>query len=73
MPVAGTLTVSGTNVTVNFTGAASDTPAVFHLQSSATVNGPYADDNSAVVTGSAGTFQITTTVNGDTRFYRIRR
>jgi hypothetical protein len=73
VPVAGTMTVSGANVTVSFTGGTSDTPAKFHLQSAATVNGPYTDDNSAVITGSGGTFQVTTSMNGAMRFYRIRR
>ena len=35
--------------------------------------GVYADDNSAVITGSAGSFRAATAPNGNTRFYRIRR
>jgi hypothetical protein len=65
--------VAGGTVTINFTGGGSDTPGQFALQSSATVNGVYADDNSANITGSGGTFQATTAVSGATRFYRIRR
>jgi hypothetical protein len=64
--------VSGT-VTISFTGASGDPASAFHLQSSATVDGTYLDDNSAIVTGSNGAFQATTAVNGASRFYRIRR
>jgi hypothetical protein len=72
-PVLSSITVVGTAVTVNFTGEASDTPASFKLQSAAQVDGTYEDDNAAVITGSAGTFQATTAVNGPARFYRVRR
>ena len=67
------IAVVGSTVAIGFSGAGSDTTASFKLQSSATVNGSYADDNSAVITGSAGFFQASTSVNGDVRFYRIRR
>lgn len=60
-------------VTVNFTGDATDTPSSFQLQSSGSVNGPYADDNSAVISGTGGVFQASSTVSGTMRFYRIRR
>ena len=60
-------------VTINFSAAATDTTTTVHLQSSATVTGPYADDNSAVITGASGVFQATTALAGSSRFYRIRR
>ncbi len=72
-PVITHVAVASTNVIVDFTGSASDPASAFKLQSSATVGSGYADDNSALITGSGGTYQATTTVNGSMRFYRISR
>lgn len=72
-PAITQITIGGGNVEIQFSDAASDAASSFHLQSSTTVNGTYTDDNSALITGSAGAFQATTAVNGATQFYRIRR
>jgi hypothetical protein len=65
--------IAGANVEVTFSGPATAVPADFKLQSSATVNGTYADDNSAVITSlGSGLFKATTQLNGPARFYRIR-
>ncbi|MGN6554578.1 MAG: Calx-beta domain-containing protein [Verrucomicrobiota bacterium] len=72
-PVISGITVSGSTVTVQFSAGVSDVAGSFKLQSSETVNGSYTDDNSAIVTGSGGNLQATTSTNGSTRFYRIRR
>jgi hypothetical protein len=72
-PVITSISAPASTVTINFTGGATDTPSQFALQSSATVNGTYVDDNTAVITGSSGSYQATTAKSGATRFYRIRR
>ena len=72
-PVITNIGVAGGTVTINFTGGASDTPGQFALQSGGTVNGTFADDNTALITGGGGSFQATTAASGATRFYRIRR
>jgi hypothetical protein len=72
-PAITRIAVASSTVTISFTGAASDPASAFKLQSAVTVDGVYADDNSAVVTGTGGSFQATTTANGAARFYRVRR
>jgi hypothetical protein len=72
-PTITNIAVASGTVTINFTGASSDAADAFKLQSAATVDGAYADDNSAVITGTEGSFQATTAVNGAARFYRVRR
>ncbi|MGA2174889.1 MAG: hypothetical protein ABSH38_07910 [Verrucomicrobiota bacterium] len=61
-------------VTLNFTAASSDSPAAFTLQRAPSVAGPYADVPGAHATqNSPGLFSFSTTTNGATQFYRIRR
>lgn len=67
------IAVAGNNVTLNFTGGTNDDASAFKLQSSITVETGYADDNTALITGAAGSFQATTAVANPARFYRIRR
>lgn len=65
--------IVGSNVEIAFSGPVTAAPGDFGLQSSAAVNGAYADDNSAIITSlGAGLFKATTALNGPTRFYRIR-
>lgn len=72
-PVITQISVTGSNVVVNFTGGASDPASAFSLQRSATVHTGYADDSSALITGGSGVYQAATTTNGPAQFYRIRR
>lgn len=65
--------ISGPNAVISFTGAAGDSSSAFTVQSSSTVNGTYANDLTANITGSSGSYQATIAVNGTTRFYRIKR
>jgi hypothetical protein len=61
------------NVEVSFTASATAVPADFKLQSSASVNGIYVDDNSATITQlGTGAFKATTARNGLNRCYRIK-
>jgi hypothetical protein len=66
------LRVAAGTVTINFTGAPSDSYAAFTLLSSAAVNGAYTDAG-ATITGSGGAFQATVPINGPRQFYRIRK
>jgi hypothetical protein len=73
-PDVQSIGVAGGNVQIDFTGASSDTPAAFALLSSANVEGGYASDSGATITQVAqGQFRAVVAVNGDMRFYRIRR
>ena len=65
--------IVGASVEVTFSGPAAAVPGDFKLQSSALVNGTYADDNSANISSvGSGLFKATTALNGPARFYRIR-
>ncbi|MCX8091271.1 MAG: hypothetical protein N3I86_10150, partial [Verrucomicrobiae bacterium] len=66
-------TVSSGNVTLHFTSSnPSDTPASFAVQSATAVGGPYTDV-SASITGGGGAYQAIIGLDGNIRFYRIRR
>ncbi len=67
------ITVSGGTATLLFTGAASDPPSAFTLQSAGAAAGPYANAAGATITGSNGSFQATVPTSGPVQFYRIRR
>jgi hypothetical protein len=68
------LQVTGGNVQINFTGAASDSPSLFSLHSSAAVTGPYAADSTArIELITPGQFRASTQVIGTARFYQIKR
>jgi hypothetical protein len=71
-PTIGNISVTGQSVKVSFSAAGDAAASGFKLQSAAIVDGQFADDDTAVITGSAGAFQATTAVNGAMRFYRIR-
>ena len=75
-PAITSIVLNGTNVTINFTGGASEAASAFTLISSSTVNPPgsYVPVTTATITQlSAGIFQASTAVNGSTRFYRLER
>lgn len=73
LPFITHIGVSGSTVTIAFTDESRNQPSGFTLQRSSTATGPYTDDLSANITGSSGTFQAVTTVNGNTQFYRLHR
>ncbi|MGD0813481.1 MAG: hypothetical protein ABSA83_07745 [Verrucomicrobiota bacterium] len=72
-PDISKIQVIGTNVTINFSAGLSDPASAFTLISSPTVNGSYAPVNGATISGSGGSYQAQTTVNGSTLFYRLGR
>jgi hypothetical protein len=71
-PNITSIQIVGGNVQINFTGDAADVASAFTLLSSDTVNGTYTDAG-ATMGGTAGLFQATVSLNGNTRFYRIKR
>ena len=71
--ITGIAIVEG-NVEISFTGATSDQPSDFKLQTADTVNSGFADDNTAVIiSAGAGQFKSTTVLIEDVQFYRIAR
>jgi hypothetical protein len=61
-------------VTLDFTGATSDSPGAFVLQGAAAITGPFVLLNSANITGiGPGLFRATVPMSGPSQFYRVRR
>lgn len=75
IPVITNITIVTSNVRVDFAGATSDVPAVFLLQSSTNVAGPYVIDQVATLSQlSPGGFRaVTPYTTNAARFYRIMR
>jgi hypothetical protein len=68
------ITVVGSNVEVTFSASSTESASSFKLQSAGSLNGPYLDDNAALIVPlGPGSFKATTTINGSNRFYRIRQ
>jgi len=68
------LTISSGMATISFTGAASDTPSAFTLQSSALVSGPFSATSGATVSQiSPGVFRATVATVSSAQYYRIAR
>jgi hypothetical protein len=62
----------GADVQIDFTFGLYDVPASFKVQSSATVNGTYADTTATIVQLTPGTYRATVTKSGSAQFYRVR-
>jgi hypothetical protein len=68
------LRVAGATVTIDFTGAPSDSPLALTLLSSASANGSYSAAAGAVIIQvSPGLFQATVPAKGSMQFYRVLR
>jgi hypothetical protein len=66
------LKVAVGTVTIDFTGASSDTPSAFTLLSSGSVNGTYSPATGASISQvGPGVFRATVPTNGPRQFYRI--
>ena len=68
--------ISGNNVTIAFRAASYETAADYSLWSSATVNGAYTKDLSAVITkvdDRDSQYTAATTTSGPIQFYKVRR
>jgi len=72
-PTITSITVVGSNVQVDFTGAASDTTGSFVLQSSPAVQSGFGDVSATITQLAPGSFRATRALNGPVQFYRIRR
>lgn len=67
------ITIVGGNVEITFTGPAANAAGDFKLQSAATVNGIYTDDNAATLSAvGAGSFKAVTALSGASHFYKIK-
>ena len=64
---------AGAQMQMDFAASPVDTTNSFTLQSSATVNGTYADVNSTVTQIGTGSFRAVVGKNGPAQFYRLRR
>ena len=74
VPAITTISVSGSTVTIKFTGSSSDAASAFTLVGSPTVNGTYSALPAAVIASlGGGNFQATIATSGSTEFYRIKR
>jgi hypothetical protein len=74
VPAITSISVSGSTVTIKFTGSPSDAASAFTLVGSPTVNGTYSALPAAVITSlGGGNFQATIATSGSTEFYRIKR
>ena len=72
-PYMTSISVSGGNTTIRFTGSSNDVAAAFMLLSAPVVTGPYLPAPGAIITGSGGSFQVVVPVNGPRQFYRLVR
>ena len=72
-PHITSISVSGSTVTIHFTGDASDSASAFTLLSSGAVGGTYGPASGAIITGSSGSYQATVSTGGPAQFYRIKR
>lgn len=69
----GTISVSGGNVTINFTSDTSDTAGSFTLQQSLTVNGTYGNVSAVITQTGPGAFQAVVATSGGSSFYKIKK
>ncbi|MDB6124184.1 MAG: hypothetical protein JWQ71_3177 [Pedosphaera sp.] len=74
-PQITSIKVIGVSVQIDFSGVATDTTASFTIQSSTTIAGTFADVSpvATITQLSPGSFRATTPVNGNVRFFRVRR
>ncbi len=72
-PKASSLSVSGSTVTIKFTGSAADAPSAFAIVGSSTVNGTYNPVSATITSLGSGSFQATLPMGGAAEYYRIKR
>ena len=72
-PVITGISLSGSTVTINFTGSAADEASAFTLVGSTTVNGTYSALSATITSLGSGHFQATIAKSGAAEFYRIKR
>lgn len=73
-PQLTSITVTGSNVQIDFAALPTDAPTSFELWRAGAVNGAYGKDMGAAITSlGGGSFRATTTISGDRQFYQVRR
>jgi hypothetical protein len=73
-PIITGINSSGSTVTIDFTGLASDTTSSFLVVGAATVLGPFSQVNNATIAQlSPGVFRATVTNSGAMQYFRIQR
>jgi len=75
-PQITSISRSGNNVTIHFTGPAADPASAYLLLSSSVVpnfNTSFTTNAGAVITGSGGVYQATLTTTASAQFYRVQR
>jgi hypothetical protein len=73
VPSISNISVSGGVVTIHFIGSPADPASAFSLVGASTLNGTFSVVPGSVTSIGAGSFQVTTTENSSTEFYRIKR
>jgi hypothetical protein len=73
-PTITDINISGSNVTIDFTGLATDTTSSFLVVGAASVLGPYSQvSNATIALVSPGVFRATLTNSGGMQYFRIQR
>ena len=72
LPHITSISRSGNNVTIHFTGPATDPASAFVLLSGAVVSG-ITNDSGATITGSGGAYQAALSTSASAQFYRVKR
>jgi hypothetical protein len=72
VPVITNISASAGQVTITFAGGPAEVPGDFQLLGSTVLPGTFTDTG-ATITGGAGIFQVTTPINTDAFFFRIKR
>jgi hypothetical protein len=72
-PSITSISVSGSTVTITFTGSFADPASAFTLVGSSTVNGIYSDLSATITSLGGGNFQAVVSMNGNTQFYKVKR
>jgi hypothetical protein len=72
LPYITSISRTGNNVTIHFTGPTSDPPSAYVLLSGAVVFG-ITNNAGATITGSAGSYQAALSTSASGQFYRVKR
>ena len=72
LPQITSISRSGNNVTIHFTGPATDPASAYVLMSGTVVSG-ITNDAGATITGSGGSYQAALSTSASAQFYRVKR